>query len=736
MENEQKPLTLFEISSSVHNVCQCSLDIISSASSHQIQAAIDYNKQDINKLLVKLLTITFIQKNEQVIQIETKKLAEKGNTNNEHQKKLENYCNQKLLEISPIHGFSPKQYFLDYKISDDIRMEILTYLKPIQLFKSISLLNKRFSKNVETIHESPNDRYSKIFETKNFTFDSFLEMEEYCTNSRRKALHDGSVFVDWRSASGFWYFDSVTNIDNYGQRISVGKCSSPLNCSRVAPYQSMTFRHCSTNEFTNKIIKRGYLNETCDINISNCSFSSNGNLKFDLVRGFVGESEILNDLWICGKINFRMTLDNSIYRVGDQLSITITGDAIHNKVEYEKIYTKIKKSFKIFQIYVDIDITKYYEKYSKDEKTAVDTIAKVDFSNPSHDQRRVVTVIVHGDNASTLTYFGHKSSINERIEIISSGFCDRDVYVDGPKRKFLDLIDYPNYCLLAPSGRPVSRLKNEQEFNEWIDLFKQLGFTTSLMDCGVMKRPINKGMLKKIFYDEKKDELHVKSRCVGWTFVYKDSDAPAPLKNAYGQTFASKHRPRLIDVIITEPDIIDIGDELYRADINDIDDKKRNKKDIYFERLSKWKGFIKCTCDITDAFNEFQNRLKDEWIQSKRKINMIKTQNSTIIDDDHDDVLGNNRRYFTNFNGKDMPYLKWERRTNKIKHDYYLWSTSTVDYNYQLELSDLLADQQNIILPKIFFYTCTSDKEKLILERVCLQWQDILRNGNNTSIAQ
>ena len=113
------------IPSNLQDVCQISLDIVSNASSHQINAAIKYNQQEINKLLIQLLTINFVKQNKETIQNEIKEF----NSENSETQQLESYCNQKLLEISPIHGFSPKPYFLDYKVSDDIRMEILTYLK-------------------------------------------------------------------------------------------------------------------------------------------------------------------------------------------------------------------------------------------------------------------------------------------------------------------------------------------------------------------------------------------------------------------------------------------------------------------------------------------------------------------------------------------------------------------------------------------------------------------------------
>ena len=58
-----------KIPSNLQDVCQCSLDIVSNASSHQINAAVEYNQNEINKLLVQLLTINFIKQNENNIQV-------------------------------------------------------------------------------------------------------------------------------------------------------------------------------------------------------------------------------------------------------------------------------------------------------------------------------------------------------------------------------------------------------------------------------------------------------------------------------------------------------------------------------------------------------------------------------------------------------------------------------------------------------------------------------------------
>ena len=244
------------------------------------------------------------------MQNETKEFDNKNN----NKQQLENYCNQKLLEISPIHGFSPKPYFLEYNVSNDIRMEILTYLKPIQLFKTMTLLNKQFNRNVRAMHSSTNNKYSKMFETRNFTFNSFFEMEEYCNNMKRKApaaSYDRDVLVDWSCTNGYFFFGPVTNMDSFRRCISARTAiSSSIYGTRTgvnirsgifyweaAPYKSITHRPCNKSRFVNTIIKRGYYNETCDINISSFQFwamnSENLNQAslFDIPSGFTNKRQ-------------------------------------------------------------------------------------------------------------------------------------------------------------------------------------------------------------------------------------------------------------------------------------------------------------------------------------------------------------------------------------------------------------------------------------------------------------
>ena len=381
------------IPSNLQDVCQCSLDIVSNASSHQINAAIKYNQQEINRLLIQLLTINFVKQNKETIQNETKQLQNQ----NSNTQQLENYCNEKLLEISPIHGFSPKPYFIDYKVSDDIRMEILTYLKPIQVFKAITLLNKQFHKNVQIMHESTNDKYSKIFEPRNFTFDSFLDMEEYCHNSKKKGLCNGRAYVDWIYANGFWYSGHVTDINSFGREISASSRNGPtvrvFDHSNVAPFQSMTNRGCNLHRFKNTIIKRGYCNQTCDINISKFSFvassngnynqSSNSNVLFDITRGFVHQRDIAIDVWICGKIKFDWILENTLVKTKDPNGSLVSMVASEIDGYAQTHPGTVVKSMNILQVGVDVDITRYYNRYTEEERILINSRFENYLSRPT-----------------------------------------------------------------------------------------------------------------------------------------------------------------------------------------------------------------------------------------------------------------------------------------------------------------------------------------------------------------
>ena len=110
--------------STLQPVCDMSFQLIQDATRGQINAAVKYNKDNINRLLIKLMAINFITNNQKEItqEIHSNGASTSSNVN------LKEYCEKKLLSISPVMGFSRKDYFGKYNISDSVECEIVSYL--------------------------------------------------------------------------------------------------------------------------------------------------------------------------------------------------------------------------------------------------------------------------------------------------------------------------------------------------------------------------------------------------------------------------------------------------------------------------------------------------------------------------------------------------------------------------------------------------------------------------------
>ena len=222
------------IPKSLESVCLTSLKLIENASSNQVSAAVEYNQHKINALLIQLLTINFLSQNQQQIEndvndlnhINVVQLSQQHvqltpfpmsttQSSSDLDSDLEEYCQHKLLSLSPILGFSRKNYFLQHNISNDIQMEIISYLKPIEIFKNITLTNKQFNENVTAIHQSY--RYANIFCDKRYGFESFTKVKKYCDSSDSDTTN-----VDWRRQDGKWIYGQVDSVDTteMGFRVS------------------------------------------------------------------------------------------------------------------------------------------------------------------------------------------------------------------------------------------------------------------------------------------------------------------------------------------------------------------------------------------------------------------------------------------------------------------------------------------------------------------------------------
>ena len=633
------------VSSTLENICTTSLDIISNASSSQINAAIDHNKDEINKILVKLLTINFLSKNANTIENETKEFNK--TTDKPDNQLIKGYCGTKLLEISPIHGFFQNDYFLHYNISSDLQSHILTFIRPLQLFESVSLLNKQFNRNVKTMHESTNEKYSNVFSSKNFTFESFTQLKNYCAR-RINSSSTLEAMIDVERAPQCFKYGYVTNVNNFkkvidtevplsnGHMLAIPGCSS----RQVAPFRSMTFRPCNLNRFKNNIIKHGYCGETCDINLSKYSVPyidhNNINTTTQLIhfgRGLLSTSAPLDyennskDFWACCKIDW----DGSLRcMLGKYIS----------------------------QIYVWVDISKIWTQFGPNLQQYVTAVygAPVEKEN-----RQMLAFCVHPDSCDIIKPFGSKTNKEQQLDAKKMVREVSKFRISMSQFTMFGLIGRKSYCTLTPHG-PCSPLTNQEKF----DAFCQArGVVPQCFDNEILNYPtfenIDDHVLSKIKFDRNlingELKLWIKIAMSNFMLDFEDETAPEPLKKRYFVAYNSFH-PRVINATISDSRLKSIKSD--DDDVNDIDSIKNE--------LLKWKGFVKIKFNITKEFNQFQERLIDE---SNGKINHL---------------LNNNRKYFVN----SMPYLEWDQQNDNVFYNRWvaLEDENTLDYDHKSNYFD------------------------------------------------
>ena len=197
-----------------------------------------------------------------------------------------------------------------------------------------------------------------------------------------------------------------------------------------------------------------------------------------------------------------------------------------------------------------------------------------------------------------------------------------------------------------------------------------------------------------------------------------------PLKNVYCIAFATNQRPRLVGAIISEPELImktDNCNELKENNNTDTknEQEKTDKSKIYFDKLRNWKGHLRCKFDITIVFDEFQDRLRDEW----------------------NDMYGNCKntwpgihRYFISLNEKDMEFntVTWDRKTNRITYNSYIGPIihePVVEHDFSLNILDRLQQDRHKILVQIFL--CSSHNDLYVFRGVCQGWNSLLIQTTN-----
>ena len=729
------------IPESLHQVCLTSLKLIENASSNQVSAAVEYNQNKLNVILIQLLTINFISQNKKQIENDIVQFSQANSTYEQSETSsvvdvdLEEYCEHKLLSLSPILGFSRKNYFIEHNISNDIRMEIISYLKPIEIFKNITLTNKILNENVQTMHQSY--QYANVFCNKHYMFESFTKMKKYCENS-----DNDNKDMDWRFPDGAWVCGQVDSIDPKEMEVYVSAMigdkvvTQMVGYLHVSPTCTMSFRPGNEHRFVN-ILKRGYCSETCDVNLKNFYVCTEDGRYPNVVSGYdddddEDENENESDIWRCGWIDFDWTWTEAIERneamfgVEKQKQtdeIAENKHALKNKKilensdknnEERKTETEAKneendtknknknknKNFRMFQVRVNVDITEEYNKLDGLIRRKIHQFFPL---QQTREDRWIISFVFHIDDIDNFTYFGSKTTLTQQLKLKKYLFNKKFKGYDSgginrSKAKLLDAVNYPNYCAVTPNGvfnAMSDNVEERKQFNKWYTIAKG-----TIREAECVNIAISDNAVNKVYYDKKNDQLSVK--LLPWfRWILDDSNAPIPLEKRY--IIPHGNECRLIEGKIVDPGLID------KVKMENIKDSNK-KQERYFELLREWKGYIIISVDITDEFDQFQERIKDKYIEYHGN------NNSKAIEWD-------NRKYFLNTD--EMRYLKWNKKEDKITRDVYILLDSKRVYNFDAKFNffDILTprDAQRV-LENIFAYAHPHDSFDNTLALVCKDW--------------
>ena len=655
------------IPQSLHSLSHACLKLIENASSDQIATSINCNQHEINTLLIQLLAINFINKNQDEIRndintINSKKDVTSNNQSNDDS--LKDYCEHKLLEISPIGGFSRKNYLIECNINDDIRIEIISYLKPNEIFKNISLINKQFSKNVQKIHQS--HKHGKTFCNKNYTYQSLGEIQLLWA----QYIYD----IDWRMANGQWVSGEIDDIDmndsvvNVTSKVDGIRYWSTLEPWEIASHGRMVHRPGNISRFIN-VLKHGYFSAACDINLKQFSWIVNDR-EFNIISGYVEDTNI--DIWQCGWIDFDWTWKEAVKRneyftKNHHENFPENSENSKSSKNFKKS-KKHKKKFRLFQIGVTIDITKAYNTYDKEQRRSFRNCIEPCRSRKTNPNQRLVTLVFHIDDIENITYFGHKTTLEQQLttkqhlfdSLVTSYNKGR---MDTSKHRILDAVGYRNYCVgTSLRGHLFSAMsENEQERNQYKAWRRNpCAQQTAVYERECMNIQVSQNGVNKVYYDKVKDELLVKT--VSWfRSTLRDKNAPSPLKKKYDVYHGSFCR--LVEAKIVDSKLID---KVRKENFTDVNEKEKR----YFELLREWKGFIRTSIDITKGFNQFQERLKDEYF-GKNKNNQDENEKENEWD---------NRKYF-------LDELNYDSKTDKITRHSLMLLDSTRVYGYDTKFN-------------------------------------------------
>ena len=161
--------------------------------------------------------------------------------------------------------------------------------------------------------------------------------------------------------------------------------------------------------------------------------------------------------------------------------------------------------------------------------------------------------------------------------------------------------------------------------------------------------------------------------------------------------------------------------------MENIEDMNR-REERYFELLREWKGFIMICVDITVEFDEFQERIKHEYIKFHLDEQMRKHELQSMNDDakkkDMNKIEWDNRKYF--LNNDEMPYLKHNIKEDKITRNVYVSLNSDKVHSLDADFNffDILAETNRTrVLENILAFVCVPGSFDNPLSLVCKDWQ-------------
>ena len=154
-------------------------------------------------------------------------------------------------------------------------------------------------------------------------------------------------------------------------------------------------------------------------------------------------------------------------------------------------------------------------------------------------------------------------------------------------------------------------------------------------------------------------------------------------------------------------------------DIKDVN----KKQERYFAILREWKGFIKVCIDITNEFDEFQEGIKNEYIDFHHHYQSVNDDVKETENDNMNKIEWDNRKYF--LNGDEMPYLKYNKKEDMITYDVYVLLDSKMVHKVDSKFNffDFVRElDEKRVLESVFSFIHVLGSFGDVLALVCRDW--------------